>query len=74
MFLSFKVAGVNVAARVALDKILYYHPSPTSPDITFLYLQQDEILKVVEKAEEVDRQISLITGVKDINGHLVRSV
>lgn len=74
MFLSFKEVGSNSIIRVALDKILYYQPSPHTPDVTYIFLQQDTMLKVASKSEDVDKQISFIMGIKDINGHLIRSV
>lgn len=74
MFISFKQNGTNSIIRVALDKILFYEPSPTGADVTYLYLQHDAVLKVSIKADEIDKQLSFIVGVKDINGHLVRSV
>lgn len=74
MFLSFKEVGTNTIVRVALDKILYYQASPQGTDVTYVFLQYDVVLKVLIKAEDVDKQLAFITGVKDINGHLVRSV
>ena len=74
MFISFKLHGSNAVVRVALDKILFYEPSPTGAEVTYIYLQQDVLLKVSTSADEIDKQLSFIVGVKDINGHLVRSV
>ena len=75
MFISFKLLGSNTTVRVALDKILFYEPSPTNgTEVSYLYLNPDIILKVKASADEIDKQLSFVVGVKDINGHLVRSV
>lgn len=74
MFLSFKEVGTNSVVRVSLDKILYYQPSPNSAETTVLFLQNDVAVRIASKVEDIDKLLSFTTGVKDINGHLVRSV
>jgi len=75
MFISFRLLGSNTVVRVALDKILFYEPSPTNAtEVSYLYLSSEVVLKVKATVDEIDKQLSFIVGVKDINGHLVRSV
>ena len=72
MFISFRLLGSNTVVRVALDKILFYEPSPTNAtEVSYLYLSSEVVLKVKATVDEIDKQLSFIVGVKDINGHLV---
>lgn len=75
MILSFKEVGSNITLRVNIDNIIYYQENPANPSQTILFLLGDLSLKITEKIEEVDNKLLLASiAVKDINGHLIRSV
>lgn len=75
MILSFKEVGSNSIVRINIDKLIYYQENPANSSQTILFLIDDLSVKVTEKIEEVDNKLILASiAVKDINGHLIRSV
>lgn len=75
MFFTLKEVGSNSQLRINVDRIAYYMPSPTAPAQTIIVFNDQTTAKAAISPEELDKKLGLISiEVRDVNGHIVRSV